>query len=111
MDDFLFYFLAGMFGEELVRLMATKKVYFPLLWFVCSASIALVFMLVTLLFFFMDLYQGRAPDKAFTGHVKDFMSFHFVLIQPLASLFYAGMGFFLAVSYRWHYRNSQKQQA
>ena len=111
MDDFLFYFLAGMFGEELVRRLATKKVYFPLLWLACTIIVGIIFTTLTLMLFVTGIFSDHPPPaQGFIGHAKDFMHFHFVMIQPWAFLFYSGMGFMLALSYRAHYHNRQRHQ-
>ena len=110
-DDHLVYFLSGILGEELVRRLATKKVYFPLLWLLCSVFVGVVFMVLTLILFISDLYFDRAPDQSFIEHVRDFVNFHFILTQPWASLLYGGLGLMLAMAYRWHYHDLKKKKS
>ena len=114
MDDFLFYFLAGMFGEELLRKIATRPFGFWVLWlmgFILVSIFALIFLFSLAL---LGLFKAGIPSEqslfsTLLFIVRDVLVFFLVMMQPWAALFSSVMGLLFAIGYRWHYRNNSNQ--
>ena len=111
MGDFVFYFLAGMFGEELMRKIATRRYGVFVLWFIGFVLINVcIFMFLVLLFIVSFVKVGALPGLSLLSSImsglRDLLSFFFVTMQPEAVIFSLGMGFLFALGYLWHYRKN-----
>ena len=111
MDDFIFYFLAGMFGEELMRKIATRRYGIFILGFVGFVLInVFIFIFLVLLFIVSFVKEGALPGLSLLSSImsglRDLLLFFFVTMQPEAVIFSLGMGFVFALGYLWYYRNN-----
>ena len=115
MDDFLSYFLAGMFGEELLRKIATRPFGFWVLWlmgFILVSIFALIFLFSLAL---LGLFKAGIPSEqslfsTLLFIVRDVLVFFLVMMQPWAALFSSVMGLLFAIGYRLHYRNNLRDK-
>ena len=111
MDDFLSYFLAGMFGEELLRKIATRPYGFMILWLMGFILANLFFIILLISLASLTAFkQGISPDISLLSFARDFLVFFFVTIQPWAALCALGMGLLFAIGYRWHYRDNLRDK-
>ena len=106
MDDFLFYFLAGMFGEELLRKIATRPYGFIVLWLVGFVLVNLFFIILLSSVIILAIFTDPAADPSILRFVVDSFALAAVESQPAASLLALGLGFLLALGYYSHFRNN-----
>lgn len=105
MDDFLSYFLGGMFGAKLMSKIATRPYGFWLLWligFVLMNIIILIFLslLGMISFFKVGIPENQTLISALMSFVYDLLYFFFVMIQPWGLMFSLVMGSLFAIGYR-----------
>ncbi len=111
MDDLFTYFLFGMFGEEVLRKLATRPYGFVFLWLL-GFILANIFVVVVLLTLgSLSLFsEGVSPDETVATTVVHFFSslgqFFFVVMQPWGIIFSATVGLLFSMGYRWHYRHN-----
>ena len=114
MGDFLFYFLSGMLGEELMRKLATRPYGFLVLWligFVLLNILILIFLFVlgVISFVKVGIPENQTLASTIISFTYDLFYFFFVMIQPWGLLFSLGVGLLLAVGYRAHYKETMSQ--
>jgi len=114
MDDLFWYFLAGMFGEELMRKIATKPYGFWLLWVICTILVNVLIFLFIFILGVMTVVKtgedGSGEPFSISSFFYNFMNFSFVIIQPWEFIFSIVMGLVVAISYRISYRKKMKEQ-
>ena len=114
MDEFLLYFLGGMFGAELIRKIATRPYGFLVLWlmsFILVNILAVIFVLSLgfLALFKVGIAAGQSLFSTMLLIIRDWLVFFFVMMQPWAALFCLGVSFLFALSYYGHYRLSLRE--
>ena len=110
MDDFLFYFLAGMFGEELLRKIATRPYGFMILWLMGFVLVNLFFIILAGSFIILGIFSDPAADQSVLRYVIDSFTLIAVDSQPWSTLLALGMGLLLAISYHAHYRDNLRDK-
>ncbi len=114
MDDFITYFLAGMFGEELIRKMATRPFGFMYLWLIGFILVNICIILLLIAIGLTGLFKvGIAQDETILStlfsFIRDLSNFFFIMIQPWGAIAASGFGLLFALSYYGHYRNHARQ--
>lgn len=107
MNEFLLYFFAGMFGEELIRKLAARPfglMYISLMLFLFF-NIIFVALIMTLIIF--SIFTDPAADQSLlhylTSDIYDGLAIIMTEIVPWVEVFLLCVSFLLAISYRAHY--------
>jgi len=114
MDDFITYFLAGMFGTELIRKVATRPFGFMYLWLMCFVLVNICMLLLFVVFGLIaflkvGMVQNETILSTMFNFVRDLSYFFFVIIQPWGIITACVLGLVFAVSYHGHYRNHVRE--
>ena len=113
-DEFLLYFLGGMFGAELIRKIATRPYGFLVLWLMSFILVNILAVIFVLSLGFLTLFEvgiaaGQSLFSTILLIIREGLVFFFVMMQPWAALFCLGVSFLLAFSYYGHYHNSLRE--
>lgn len=106
MDDFITGLLVGVFGEELFRKISKNRINVLLLFLSILVLVELIFMILTLILGFADIFTGKTNWVSASNFFFEFMEFHFVIVQPYALLFSAFIALLGTLSYLWHRKYS-----
>jgi len=109
MDDFLAYFLAGMFGEEFLRKIATRPYGVMYLWLIGFVIANVFFIILAGSFIVLGIFTDPAADPSILRYVFDSFTLIAVESQPGATLLALVMGLMFALGYRGHYRDKSKK--
>jgi len=115
MEDFFFYFIAGMIGEELMHKLATRPYGFWLLWLIGVGVMNLLIFLFFIVMVVISAFKtggddGSGQPFSILNFAHDFLHFFFITTQPWLLLFSLAMGFLLAMAYRDAYKRRVKEE-
>lgn len=105
MDEFLLYFLGGMFGAELIQKIATRPYGFLVLWLMSFILVSIFFIIMFGSFMILGIFTDPAADQSIVHYLLDSVVLLWEkIILPWGILFSLGVSFLLAFSYYGHYR-------
>ena len=109
MDDFLAYFLAGMFGDELMRKIATRPYGVVYLWLIGFILVYVYFIILVGVVIAFAIFTDPAADDSIFHFIVDGFALMAVESQPWSTLLALVGGLMFALAYRGHYLGKAKQ--
>ena len=100
--------LGGMLGEELIRKIATRPFGFLVLWLAAFVLVNIFFITLGCFFIVLGIFTDPAAQESILRYLYDSFVLLATEIGPWMALLSLGMGFLLAISYWFHFRNNAK---
>ncbi len=105
MDEFLLYFLGGMFGAELIKKIATRPYGFLVLWLMSFILVSVFFIIMFSSVIIVGIFTDPAAEQSLMQYLLDSVALLYLkIILPWGILFCLGVSFLFALSYYGHYR-------